>query len=612
MTRDEERPDWRDWLRELAEGNQNDGYLGLIDELVLPGRTAAAAEALPELLAHAEDGTARLRHEVLDVVSQLVHAEGAADERWPAAWAAAVPRLAALLGDSVHGVRQGATLALGAASDPAVLPVLLDLWPVERAEPVRVGLLLAIGELGGEDVLPWLAERNETPAIAVAALVSIARSTGAAQVGRLVEALCGDLSAFVGAYGFDAPGHVVVWVAAHLSPRLRTEVLTGLVARSERQSEALWVAAGIVARRPSATAELLPVVAAALDGPERGAAAALLAGVAPASAEYADRLFGLVADETAVGYDDQVRDYALWALLRLKDRRCVEPLLSRFDQRETVLSTVGSPRTHDLWTPFRAPGAHQVLADAPEFAADFLPWICGRLGPRTHRFTVYPLTRLLQAWGPVGAAAAPHLAQQLDARDPITVELCADTLAEIGADDELSMAALKTTARCHRLPLAARRAAATAQARLGGDSSLAVTLLQPGILKGDAKSVGWGASLGKLGAPLEGVLRAYKPQGLRDQVAVAYATARVTGDVGEALPVLLRALADVDAAQIGWAATDAMRALAKLGPLPAEVAPVLRELLARDDRFARLGGCDLFLDDEEFRRDVARALANCA
>ena len=54
-----------------------------------------------------------------------------------------------------------------------------------------------------------------------------------------------------------------------------------------------------------------------------------------------------------------------------------------------------------------------------------------------------------------------------------------------------------------------------------------------------------------------------------------------------------------------------MRALANVGSLPPEVAPVLRKLLARDERFSWSGGWKLFRDDEGFRRDAARALANC-
>ncbi|KDN19339.1 hypothetical protein [Amycolatopsis rifamycinica] len=56
----------------------------------------------------------------------------------------------------------------------------------------------------------------------------------------------------------------------------------------------------------------------------------------------------------------------------------------------------------------------------------------------------------------------------------------------------------------------------------------------------------------------------------------------------------------------------AVRALATLGPLPPQVAPVLRELLARDERFRWSGACAAFREDEQFRRDAARALANCA
>ncbi|WP_410607814.1 HEAT repeat domain-containing protein [Amycolatopsis sp. lyj-109] len=607
------RGTWRAALHELTGPDWDDAFVRLSGTLVpASGRwNPEAADALPELLDYVANQGAAERPEVLELVYRLAHAaRETADERWSAARADAVPRLLTLLDDPVGGVRLIAALVLGEHPDPALLRALLDRWPGEKSEQVRVGLVAAIGELGGEDVLPWLAERTESDAIAAAALTAIARTTGDGPMDRLADLMCGDMSAFAGlpAYG---PSPAVHWVAGQLSPRSRAAVLVALATRPRRREAALSVAAAEVADRPSAAEALRPVFGALLDSPERGTAAAVLGCLAPASAEYADRLFALAGDKTLAG-DDEVRDYALWALLRLKDRRCVAPLRDRFGSRRNLLSTVGGGRFEGSWSTHKAPGAHEMLMDAPEFAPDFLPWVCRTLDRSTHRFTVWPLTELLQAWGPAGAPAARHVAAQLDAADPLTVEWCADTLAEIGADDELSTVALKKAAKHRRLPWAARCAAATALARLGGDSSLAVKLLRPGLEKGDVQAVAWAASLGTLGAPLEGVLRAFQAKGPRDQVAVAYATARVTGDVGMALPVLLRALTDVDPVHIGWPAIDAMRALAKLGPLPAEVAPVLRELLARDARFSSSGGCDLYRNDETFRRDAARALAHCA
>jgi HEAT repeat protein len=506
---------WRAALHGLTGPGWNDAFVQLHEALVLaPGRwNPEAAEALPGLLDNVENPGAAERPDVLEIVYRLARAaREAADERWSAAWADAVPRLRTLLGDPVGGVRLIAALALGEHPDPAVLRALLDRWPDEESEQVRLGLVAAIGELGGEAVLPWLAERTETDAIAVVALTAIARTTGDGPMDRIADLLCGDMSAFMGmpAYGLSPAVH---WVAGQLSPRLRAKVLVALATRPRRREAALSVAAGAVADRPSATEALLPVFGAMLDSPERGTAAAVLGCVAPASAEYADRLFALVGDKTLAG-DDQVRDYALWALLRFEDRRCVAPLRDRFGSRKNLLSTVSGSRFEGYWSTHRAPGAHEMLMDAPEFAPDFLPWVCRTLDRSAHRFTVWPLTALLQAWGPAGAPAAPHLAQRLDARDPFTVEWCADTLAEIGADDKLSMAALGKAAKRRTLPWAARCAAATA--------------------------------------------------------------------------------------------------LAKLGPLPAQFAPVLRELLARDVRYATAGGCELYRSDEAFRRDAARALANCA
>jgi hypothetical protein len=78
-------------------------------------------------------------------------------------------------------------------------------------------------------------------------------------------------------------------------------------------------------------------------------------------------------------------------------------------------------------------------------------------------------------------------------------------------------------------------------------------------------------------------------------VAVARALARLTGDSAEAVPVLLGVPAELK--------------LAELGPLLAEAAPVLRRILATDERLTSGGD---FAREREFRQDVARALANCA
>ncbi|MGW4528145.1 HEAT repeat domain-containing protein [Amycolatopsis sp. NPDC004378] len=602
---------WSTMLRDLSGDSFEEACEQLSDTLVpRSGWNPDAADALPGLLGYVEDPDAGHRADVFQIVYDLARrARDAADERWGSAWAAAVPRLVALLGDPVRDVRRAAALVLGEHPDPEVLRALLDRWPGEESEAVRLGYVIAIGELGGADVLPWLAERDESYAIQAVAVTTTARITGEAPIARLADLLSRDMTAFAGMHTYERPVPVH-WAAGQLAPKPREALLVALSSRPERRSQAVDVALGEVADRPSAVEGLLPIFGAMLDSPERATAAAVLGGVAPASVEYADRLFALADDTTAAGHQDEVRDFALWALLRLKDRRCVEPLLARFGSRKDVFMRGGIPRMPGHWSRFDALGAHETLMDAPEFAPEFLPWIGETLDRSVNRFTIWPLTRLLQAWGPAGAPATGHVARQLGADDPLTVEWCADTLAEIGGDSALP--ALRKVVKGRRRPWKVRAAAATAFARLGGDPAAALNLLEEGIKAGEASALGWTASLGTIGAPLESTLRRCGPNEEWAEVALAHALGRVTGDVEEVLPVLLRKLDDVQARWIGFPVTRAMRALATLGPLPAQVAPVLRELLARDERFSASDGCALFRADEAFRRDAARALANCA
>ncbi|SEF36100.1 HEAT repeat [Amycolatopsis pretoriensis] len=596
---------WSLMLRDLSGDSFSEAYEQLSDTLVPPsGWNADAAEALPALLTYLEHPDSPERADVAEIVHDLAHrARAVSDEGWRAAWPAVVPRLLALVEDDDADVRRAAVLVLGEHPDPAVLAALLDRWPEETSEAVRLGFVIAVGELGGEDVLPWLAERDETDAIHAAALTTAARITGVAPVERLAGLLSRDMTAFAGLHGHERPAPVR-WAAGRLAPGPREDLLVALAARPNRHAAAMRVVLGEIADRRSAVEGLLPLVGALLDTPERGAAAAVLGGVAPASAAYADQLFAL-AD------DPQARDYALWALLRLKDARCVEPLLARFRTREHVLMTGGvGGRGRGNWSPFRAPGAHQMLMDAPEFAPDFLPWVGQVLHPGAHRHTVWPLTRLLREWGPAGAPAAPHLTRLLRDDDPHTVEWCADTLADIGGS--AAVPELKKVAKGRRRPWRTRVAAATACARLGGDPGLAVELLESALEAGETSAVGWAAALGEKGAPLADVLRACHADDQRTEVAIAAALGQVTGVVEEALPVLLRALEGVEPDLVEAHTTDAARSLAKLGPLPASAAPALRDLLATDGRFSRSDGCDLFREDDAFRRDVARALANCA
>ncbi|MEQ0563741.1 HEAT repeat domain-containing protein [Amycolatopsis sp. NEAU-NG30] len=586
--------DWRFALRELAGGDPDEGYEILAGALVPPPGewNPAASDAAPELLRHAEDRTATGRSSVLDVVDRVAHAaREAADRSWPPAWAAAVPRLTALLGDPDDAVRQAAALALGAGPDPggAVLRTLLGHFATERSEAVRAGLVVAVAELGGESVVPWLAERAADTALAVAVLASLARITGEIPVTRFADAFCEDLSAYDGMRGWHLPHHVLEWAVEGLAPPVQAEILLEVAARPLRQAAAREVAVTLVAERPSTTEALLPVFGRLLETPECGPAAAVLGCLAPESAGYADRLAALLDD--AAGQD---RDLAMWALLRLRDRRAVGPQLARL--------TGAGPGDLSL---------RDLFGHAPEFADEVVPWACDLLRHPVRPRTVSQLARLLAAWGPVAAPAVPLLAGHLGSEEPFVVQSCAGCLAAIGVAGEPVLSALAEAVHRTRLPWAARCAAATAFAVLGGDPSSADALLAEGLVRGDGTVAGLLAVLGPAAAHHAPALRAFECPGPSAEVAVARALARLTGDTAEAVPVLLRVLAGAGPDQPGPAAAEAARALAELGPLPAGAAPVLRELLARDERLSSVIGWKGILEDRELRRNAALALENC-
>ncbi len=554
----------------------------------------AASDALPELLRHAEDRRAPMRPEVLVIVEELERAARAAapDERWPVAWAAAVPRLTALLDDPAAEVRRAAALVPAAGG-----AALLDRFGRERTDAVRVGLVVAIGARDGESALLWLAERAAEDVLTLAALTSIARITGEAPVDRLAAALRGDLSAYEGLHGFHEPAHILEWAVAPLAPVRRAAVLLELTTHPPLHAAVFEVAFELVTERRSVTEALVPVFGRLLETAERGRAAAVLAAVAPASDAYTDRLFALTDDDSPAErlgayVVAEVRDVALWALLRLRDRRAVAPQLARIPERMRAEQSALNGSWH--LTPLgQAPLLLELFGDDPEFAAEVLPWLRELLRHPADAPAVLQVTRLLAAWGPVAAPAAPWLVPHLGSADPRVVEWCADALGALGVGDEqvLTEAAYRA-----ELPWAARSAAATTLALLGGDPAAADELLAEGLARREPAAVRRVASLGPAAAHHAPALRLFDGE----EVAVACALAWLTGDVEALLAEAARGTAEV------------VRTLAELGPLPAAAAPVLRGLLARDERLSWPIGWSGIVKDEAIRRDAARALANCA
>ncbi|MDX3190585.1 hypothetical protein PV458_19425 [Streptomyces sp. MN03-5084-2B] len=613
---EERRKSWDVAFRELVEGEPLLGFLELAGALQTePGEwLPEASDAVPEVLRYVEDRRAPERSRVLYIVEMVARAARAAtvDVRWPAVWADAVRRLIVLLDDPHDAVRRAAGLALAAAPEPGtVLDALFDRFGREAADSVRVGLVIAIGELGGESVLSWLAERTDEAALAVAAWVSIARITGEVPVDRLADALGGDPAPYDGLRGIDSSSDLLRWAVEPLAPESQTEVLLALTANPAFSTAVRTVAGELATDRPPMAEALVPVYGRLLETSERGWAAARLGDLAPASAGYTDRLFALIDDMAPVEklgklVVAEVRDTALWALLKLRDRRAVAPQLALCTERmqaERPLWSAG-------WGPAQ-PGEVPILRDlfghAPEFADEVLPWVLDLLPDHDAR-VVLQVTRLLTDWGPAAAPAVPRLAPALGSEDPRAVEWCADALRVLGVADAQVLDALAEATHRRELPWAARSAAATAFAVLGGDRAAADELLAEGLARGERDAVERLAALGPAAAHHAPALRAFDRSHPKDEVAVARALARITGDAAEAVPVLLGVLAEMQPKRAYEAEAAAVQGLLELGPLPAEVALMLRRILATDERLTLWGDLPR---ERAFRRDVAGLLANC-
>src|SRR4051812_1190754 len=98
------------------------GFLELAGALeIKPGEwLPVASDAVAEVLRYVEDQRAPERFRVLCIVEMVARSARAAtvDERRPAVWADAVPRLIALLHDPADAVRRAAGLALAQAPEP--------------------------------------------------------------------------------------------------------------------------------------------------------------------------------------------------------------------------------------------------------------------------------------------------------------------------------------------------------------------------------------------------------------------------------------------------------------------------------------------------------------
>ncbi|MFE9887294.1 hypothetical protein [Streptomyces scopuliridis] len=198
------------------------------------------------------------------------------------------------------------------------------------------------------------------------------------------------------------------------------------------------------------------------------------------------------------------------------------------------------------------------------------------------------LTRLLASWGELAAPAFPELAALLG-RFPAFVPAALAAVDPGRAVVPLEEAAVSG-------PEQGRFAAARALHSLTGDLEPLLTVLAAELAADDTHRIRQAArataDLGKDAAVL--VPRLREALGTDDDrvtaprldadLDIALALWRLTGDPGEALPVIAAVLDATDTEWMRWTAVNAARAAARLGPAAAALRPALERGLADPER----------------------------
>ncbi|MEV6581704.1 hypothetical protein AB0M92_26480 [Streptomyces sp. NPDC051582] len=340
-------------------------------------------------------------------------------------------------------------------------------------------------------------------------------------------------------------------------------------------------------RRPGPDCWDAVVTAVCEDTRHRWDAAKALAQAGPAVSAHADRIAKALDEGSGRG------DELASALAGMGDLRAV-PALRRLAQD-------GHFPTYRIHV--------RVLAALP--AAELLPamrTVLRRDPPRYHAST--SVLELLAQWGPDSASAVPEVLPYLEgpyAYDALRVLGRIGPAAAVAADRLADFAT-------GRAPKAARhhpRLAAWAHWRVTGDPTLALGVCGAAAGSGSAShGLPFLADLGALAAAHADTVRALmESPGAWIRVAAAHAYWRITADAEPAVQVLL---AEVDPQWTGMPALptrEAVRRLGGIGAPAAASAPLLRRILAAEERLAYPYEHVRILADEAYVRTLTEALA---
>ncbi|MEU6902271.1 hypothetical protein [Streptomyces virginiae] len=250
----------------------------------------------------------------------------------------------------------------------------------------------------------------------------------------------------------------------------------------------------------------------------------------------------------------------------------------------------------------------RILAVLP--AAELLPVVLPvlRQNPEQHDSTT-ALLELLALWGPASAPAVSEVIRFLGTADTYDALRVLGRIGPPAAATADRLAAYATG----RDPGARRphtRVAAWAHWKVTGDPTLALDVCGTAVRSGTAShGLPFLADLGPLAAAhADAVRRLMESPGAWTRTYAAHAYWRITGDPGPAIPVLL---AEADPAWAGDPAMpvrEAVRILGKIGAPAVSAAPLLRRILAQEERLSRPWRGVRILADQACVRTLTEAL----
>ncbi|MFJ9034398.1 hypothetical protein ACIRQP_39340 [Streptomyces sp. NPDC102274] len=579
-------------LRALASADEEEAgeALGELYSRILHQGSVyeASARAVPYLAGLAAAGVRA--DDLLVLLGGIAESEAVYDSTPPGECQAAVigqlPLILPLVDAEDGAVRQAAVWAAArtGAVEP-VLPVLLRRWECEEEPLVRAELLAGAVLLDSSgaavDMVTAALEAGEPGELRIAAVFG-SLDLGLPWTGTRHRAVLSLLPTDpLVADRFDLertePLHHIVEALLDRGTSADREAAFALldfalrVPDDDVRAEALWATEQACVSSRSAPARLANPLIALLDDPASARPAlSALDKLGPYAAAAAPALVAL-----ADGGGD-LADRALKALAVVDPERAA-PLLARdLPERPAALGAACAfPRTsHDGPFPY-----HPELLVAAR-ARLTVPELDGNEPIR--------LIRLLASWGERAAPAFPELAALLGGF-PAFVPAALAAVDPGRAVVPLEKAAVSG-------PEPGRFAAARALHSITGDLEPLLTVLAAELAAVDPHRVRQAArataDLGKGAAVLVPCLRAalstddarVTTPRLDADLDIALALWRLTGDPGEALPVIAAVLEATDTEWMRWTAVNAARAAARLGPAAAALRPALERGLADPER----------------------------